>query len=177
MSPQSGASSYAAAFYEAAVERWLHGLKDAADRLAREPGLLARLESGEPLSGSASLVPVDADPALRNLVALLIQRRDLGSLNDVAAELERHAFKSGQGPLGVEVVSAVPLSADEVQQLGVQLAQQYGDALNISYRVDPAILGGMIIRAGDKLIDASVSTRLAAMKQSLHVADLTQRPA
>ena len=37
------------------------------------------------------------------------------------------------------------------------------------YRVDPAILGGLIVRVGDKLIDGSVASRLAAMKQALGV--------
>ena len=50
-----------------------------------------------------------------------------------------------------------------------KLVSQYGGNLAYEYKVDSAILGGMIIRVGDKLIDGSVASRLAALKQTLGV--------
>jgi F-type H+-transporting ATPase subunit delta len=51
-----------------------------------------------------------------------------------------------------------------------RLETQYGADLDVRYKVDPTILGGLIVRVGDKLIDGSVASRLAAMKQVLGVA-------
>ena len=72
-------------------------------------------------------------------------------------------------PVQVEVVSAVPLTDAERQTLLAKLEAQHGAGLDLRYRVDPAILGGLIVRIGDKLIDGSVASKLAAMKQVLGV--------
>ena len=69
----------------------------------------------------------------------------------------------------VEVVSAIALTDEQRKSLDAKLEAQYGVNLSFSYRVDPAILGGLIVRVGDKLIDGSVASKLAAMKQTLGV--------
>jgi F-type H+-transporting ATPase subunit delta len=61
------------------------------------------------------------------------------------------------------------LTDEQRKNLVAKLEAQYGANLVYSYRIDPAILGGMIVRVGDKLIDGSVASKLAAMKQALGV--------
>ena len=67
------------------------------------------------------------------------------------------------------MVSAIALADEQRRALVAKLEAQYGRNLVYSYRVDPAILGGLIVRVGDKLIDGSVASKLAAMKQALGV--------
>ena len=69
----------------------------------------------------------------------------------------------------VEIASAVPLTEAEQASLADKLTAQYGSGLQFDYRVDPALLGGLIVRIGDKLIDGSVASKLAAMKQTLGI--------
>jgi F-type H+-transporting ATPase subunit delta len=77
--------------------------------------------------------------------------------------------QAAAGPTPVEVTTATPLEPDQRQALETKLISQYGANLAYEYKVDSAILGGMIVRVGDKLIDGSVASRLAALKQTLGV--------
>jgi len=65
-----------------------------------------------------------------------------------------------------EVVSALPLSADEESAVRKDVLAKAG-AKDVVFRVDPSILGGLIIRVGDKVLDSSVAGRLAGLRESL----------
>ena len=67
----------------------------------------------------------------------------------------------------MNVTSALPLSAAEQDQVKGDLARQVGQIGEVSFDVDPGILGGLVVRVGDKVIDGSVSGKLTAMRQSL----------
>ena len=99
----------------------------------------------------------------------LVQRGDLGLLRDIIGLLAAAVARGREVTTPVEVVSAVPLTAEERAALTQKLTDQYGSGLEFTYRVDPTILGGLILRVGDKLIDGSVAGKLAAMKQALGV--------
>ena len=175
MSTEDRARSYAEAFYEAALERWIAALDAASGVLARDRSLLDRAQVGQvEFSARRSLidgmVPADADPPVRNLLYTLAQRGDLGMLPDIAVALRARMAQAAEAATRVEIVSALPLTEAETVLLTEKLTAEYGSGLEFQYRVDPAILGGLIIRVGDKLIDGSVASRLAAMKQALGVA-------
>ncbi|GMR10503.1 MAG: hypothetical protein BMS9Abin28_1324 [Anaerolineae bacterium] len=65
------------------------------------------------------------------------------------------------------VTSALPLSSDETQRIERSLRDQLGSEAEIEFQVNPSILGGLVVRVGDKIVDGSVSGRLAALEQSL----------
>jgi F-type H+-transporting ATPase subunit b len=67
-----------------------------------------------------------------------------------------------------EVTSALPLTADEKESVKQDVLAQIGDQATVTFRVDPAILGGLIVRVGDKVLDGSVSGQLESMRQSLY---------
>lgn len=67
----------------------------------------------------------------------------------------------------VTVTSALPLTADEQSRVKSDLSKQIGDVKEITFDVDPSILGGLVVRVGDKVIDGSVSSRVTAMRQQL----------
>jgi len=172
------ARSYAEAFVAAAFERWLAVLADAAGAFARDERLTDRGQAGQmDFSTRKALVdnilPGDVDLPVRNLLYSMAQRGDLGLVNEVIAALQARMTRADEVKTPVEVVSALPLTDAEQAALVAELADQYGAGLAFEYRVDPAILGGLIVRVGDKLIDGSVASKLAAMKQALGVTSET----
>lgn len=80
------------------------------------------------------------------------------------AVLEGTALAAGQS---VEVTSALPLADDEQSAIRRDVASKAGGAPVVTFRVDPAILGGLVIRAGDRVVDGSVAGRLDDLRQSL----------
>lgn len=171
------AQSYASAFHEAAFERWLNALAGVATTLAGDRTLVDRLQAaGVELAQRQeildSAIPADTDSLVRNLLLTLMQHGDLGLLPDITAALRQRRAEAA--PIAVEVVTAAALDDDQRQALEARLVAQHGAGLIFSYRIDPAILGGIIVRIGDKLIDGSVASRLAAMKQALGVTSATQ---
>ena len=65
------------------------------------------------------------------------------------------------------VTSALPLSADETQRIEKNLRDQLGSDAEVEFKVNPAILGGLVVRVGDKVVDGSVSGKLTSLEQSL----------
>jgi len=166
--------SYASAFYEAALERWTATLDSVAASLAGNSQLMDRLLTADLEFATRQrlldgVVPPDVDLPVRNLLYSLLQRGDLALLPDIAKALRERARQAEALPVPVEVVTALPLADDQRQALVAKLRVQYGSNLAFDYRVDPTILGGMIVRVGDRLIDGSVASKLAAMKQALGV--------
>ena len=66
-----------------------------------------------------------------------------------------------------EVTSALPLTDKEQETIREDIVGKLGDSATITFRVDPNILGGLVIRVGDKVLDGSVSGKLSGLKQSL----------
>lgn len=168
------ARSYAEAFVAAASDRWQRVLTDAAAALARDERLADRAQA-EQLDFAAikalidGVLPGDVDLLVRNLLYSLAQRGELNLLPAISAALQARLARGAEARMPVEVVSAVPLTDDERAALSARLAAHYGAGLDFAYRVDPGIIGGLVVRIGDKLIDGSVASKLTALKQALGV--------
>jgi F-type H+-transporting ATPase subunit b len=67
-----------------------------------------------------------------------------------------------------EVTSALPLSTEEQEAVKSDVLARLGAQATVAFRVDPTILGGLIVRVGDKVLDGSVAGQLESMRQSLH---------
>ncbi len=168
------ARSYAQAIYEKAIERWQKHLRRLSDTLQSQPALLPQLDNAsQPFERKKEsinrLLPADIDGEVRNFVYLLASKNELHLLPQVLGEFDRFAARSATNQL-VSVTSAVALTPDERTKLEAKLRQQFGNDLDYDYRVDPAILGGIIVRVGDRIIDGSVATKLAALRQQLETA-------
>lgn len=68
---------------------------------------------------------------------------------------------------GAVVTSALPLTKEEQETVGSQVTKALGGKGQVTFRVDPNILGGLVVRVGDKVLDGSVSGQLGALGQSL----------
>jgi len=66
-----------------------------------------------------------------------------------------------------EITSALPLDESEQETLKKEVLTQIGDQATITFRVNPSILGGLVIRVGDKVLDNSVASQLEELRQSL----------
>ena len=101
-----------------------------------------------------------------NFLGLLAQNgraRDLPAvIAGFQARYARHA-----GIVAAEVVSAQPLDAKQLSAIKAALKASLGKAPELTTRVDPAILGGLKIKVGSKLFDASLKTKLDQMKFAL----------
>jgi len=130
--------------------------------LLREPKISARRKETAIREALTSRVL----PTSLNLALLIVQRGLVDYMQNIATELEKLVLDYRNQAVA-EITSATPL--DEKQQALVKkaLERRTGKNILIQTRVDPSILGGIIARVGDQMIDASVRYRLAALRQSL----------
>lgn len=108
----------------------------------------------------------DLSPEAHNLVKLLLRRGRLGLAPQIAAHF-RLMLNDFRGIATAQVTSAVPLTDGELAAVSGRLAAMVGRKVLVEPEVDPSIMGGIVARIGDQLIDASVKGRLEALKKRL----------
>ena len=101
-----------------------------------------------------------------NFAYLIVMRRRLSILESTVAEYERMA-DAQQGLEHAAATTAIPLDEKGKERLARRLADVIGKQIVLAADVDPAIVGGFVIRIGDKLIDGSTKAKLEALKKSL----------
>jgi len=106
------------------------------------------------------------DVTTRNFLGLLGQNGRARDLGGVITGFEG-LYARHMGIVAAEVVSAVPLTTAQTTHIRSALMQALGKAPEITARVDPAILGGLKVKVGSKLFDASLKSRLDQMKFAL----------
>jgi len=104
-------------------------------------------------------------PAL-SLASLLAARSRLASLPVIASEYRRLVDRE-RGVVAAVVTSALPLEPAELDGIAAQLRAQTGRLVELETRLDPALVGGLTVRVGDRLIDASVRGRLERLRDRL----------
>lgn len=165
------ARTYAQAAYQHTTEGWLSVLNAVQDRLAADSALLADLNNTE-LSFPErqarldALLPSDARPDVRNFLYLLLREGQLGLLNDVIADLTRLATRGPELQVA-RITSAVPLTPEEERAFRQRIHARFGGDVDLDFRVDSSILGGVIVQVGDKIIDGSLASRLNALHERL----------
>lgn len=97
-------------------------------------------------------------------LALTRRRQDI--FRSIYPEFQRLA-NAARGIVPVRVQAAVPLTDAEREQLGTALAQRTGKRIQLEVDVEPALLGGLVVRMGDVVIDGSVRTKLEQLHQRL----------
>ncbi|KQS55220.1 ATP synthase F0F1 subunit delta [Brevundimonas sp. Leaf363] len=102
----------------------------------------------------------------RNFLGLLAQNGRIRDLTAVIAAFET-LYAKKTGVVAAEVVSALPLSATQLTHIRSALLKAVGKAPELTARVDPSLLGGLKVKVGSKLFDASLKTKLDQMKFAL----------
>ena len=171
----STARRYAEAVFEIAerdgtVERWLTQLSDIAHAVAR-PEVVRRLENPRvPLEARAAalhqVLGTDMLPQMSNLLGLVLRRRRLELVPQIAREFKR-IYNRTAGIVEAQAVSALELIDAERAALESRLETMTGKKVELETSVDPAILGGIQVRIGDTLYDGSVRGRLERLRSRL----------
>jgi F-type H+-transporting ATPase subunit delta len=107
-----------------------------------------------------------ADPAFVNFLKLLIENHRMPVIFRVRREYER-LWEEENKLLPVRVTSAVELDKKTVSQIGDKIAEQTGRKVDLSSEVDPDILGGIVVRVGNSILDASIRNRLESLRRQV----------
>ena len=105
-------------------------------------------------------------PQAANLVRLLLERGRIAALPQVVAHFRRLADRAS-GVVRAEVVTAIQVDETTAARIERTLSERLGGAVETSVRQDPGILGGLVVRIGDRVIDGSVRTRLQQLRAAL----------
>lgn len=103
---------------------------------------------------------------LRNLLHLLIDRGRMNALPAIA-EVYRRLASEARGVVDAEVTTAVPLGQEVQETIADRLGRAIGKRVRVTNVVDPAILGGLVVRIGNRVIDGSVRSQLNRFQQTL----------
>jgi F-type H+-transporting ATPase subunit delta len=104
------------------------------------------------------------DPVTANFLGVLARNGRKGQLAQVI-RLFRRLAADHRGETTAEVISAHPLTDDQVASLKTRLKARAGRDVTIDARTDPAILGGLIVKLGSEMIDGSLKTKLNRLAQ------------
>ena len=102
----------------------------------------------------------------QNLVRVLAENERLGEMAAIQAIFEQERDRV-EGRSHVQVTSAFALSDEQQKRIGESMSKRLGTEVDVSVTVDDSLIGGVIIRAGDTVIDASLRGRLSQLGQSL----------
>jgi F-type H+-transporting ATPase subunit delta len=103
---------------------------------------------------------------LRNLIAVLINNDRIGNVNEVAEDWRR-LLQEQLGIRPAEIVTARELGKEESDTLVAEVARLAGSRIDASFKLDPAILGGTVVRIGSTVYDGSVRGRLERLRETL----------
>src|SRR5436305_13829820 len=101
----------------------------------------------------------DANPAFMNFLEALVERHRMPVIFRIRDRFD-HMWKEAHQLLPVEVTSAVELDDAIVRDIGERVGEQTGRKVELASRVDPEILGGIVLRVGNFILDASITGRL-----------------
>jgi F-type H+-transporting ATPase subunit delta len=176
MRPSTTARRYAEAAFDVAkadgrMDQWLQQLGNAEDTYSRD---VVRLYFDDPnvareekVATLPRIFPGLSDHVL-NLLRVLTTKHRMQLLPGIRAEFE-HLVREARGVLEAEVTVARPITQGEQQDILQRLRTLTGKDVQIEVKVDSSILGGVVVRIGDQVIDASVAGRLDRLRQELAV--------
>jgi F-type H+-transporting ATPase subunit delta len=168
------AKRYAQAAFDIAREkddfdRWSADLQAIADLVA-QPGVVDILGSSRvPSDAKGSLLKsglADIGPLALNLAHLLVDKGRIALAEEVRVEYQR-LLDEHRGIAQATVLTAVPLSEGERQAVVRRLQEMTGKEIVLETQVDPEILGGLVARVGDRLIDGSTRSQLLTLRRRL----------
>ena len=171
------AGRYATALFELAHEQ--HALDAVSASLATLKGTIAESDEfrrliASPLVGrseatkaiAAAAAAMGLDPLTANFLGVLAQNRRLGQI-DAVIRAFRGLLARHRNQTTADVISAHPLADDQIAALKAKLTQQTGRDVSIDLKVDPAILGGLIVKVGSRQVDGSIRTKLNTLATAM----------
>ncbi|HEY2444501.1 MAG TPA: F0F1 ATP synthase subunit delta [Rhizomicrobium sp.] len=114
----------------------------------------------------AVLRRTEAAPLTIRFVLTLARKRRLFALSDIISAFEAQLARQ-KGEIDAEVASARPLSDAEAADLKRVLKEKLGRDARLSQRVDPDLLGGLVVKVGSRMIDSSLRTKLEGLRAAM----------
>ena len=124
------------------------------------------LTPAEQVTLFAKVLGEDQTPAVSNFLTMLAENARLALLPEIAAEYEQLKSQNNNN-VDVVIESAFPLSAEQEQVLKAALEKRFNSTVSIAVEVNPALIAGVVIRAGDQVIDDSALNKLEKMRTRL----------
>ena len=171
------AGRYASALFDLASEAGtvtaVEGDLDRLDQAVRESADFASLIRNPQISRGDAAKAIEAVAAVlgcsdltRKFLGVLAGNRRLASLPDMVRAF--FAIAAAQrGEVSAEVTTAHALDDTQLAQLAEKLKIREGRSVKLRTRVDPEILGGLVVRIGSQMIDSSIRTRLNSLSQAM----------
>lgn len=171
------ATRYATALFELAEEG------NALDKVAQDLATVERMTAeSEDLrkvlqspivsrDAQAAAVTALAGPAgigdtVAKFLGVLAENRRLFALPAITAAY-RARLAAARGEVTAEVTSAVPLDGEQLEAVKASVSRYAGKAVSLTADVDPSLLGGLVVRIGSRMIDASLKTKLQQLELAM----------
>jgi F-type H+-transporting ATPase subunit delta len=163
-------AAFAAAQASGRLGEWSTALERAAEAAA-DPRIKGLIGSPKVTPAQLSELLIElagkgVDDSARNFIKTLADNRRLGHLPEIAVLFGRLKDEA-EGTVDVTVTSAVSLAQGEQDKLAGALAQRFGRKVRVHATVDPQLIGGAVVRAGDLTIDGSIKSRLERLAYEL----------
>jgi F-type H+-transporting ATPase subunit delta len=107
-----------------------------------------------------------ADPIFMNFLNLLIEKHRMPVIFRIRDAYER-MWEEENRTLPVEITSAIELDQGTVEKIAKQIGERTGRKVKLATRVDPEILGGLVVRVGNAILDASIRNRLEQLRRQV----------
>jgi F-type H+-transporting ATPase subunit delta len=107
-----------------------------------------------------------ADEILTNFLAVLVENHRMPVIFRVRRELDR-LWQEANQLLPVQITSAVALDESVATRIGDEIGRQTGRRVQLTSTVDPDVIGGVVLRVGNSILDASIRTRLDALRKQV----------
>ena len=171
------AARYATAVFEIAKEnktlaKLESGLDDLSTALADSAEmrdliaspLVSREEQGKAIAQIAEKMALQ--PVLANVLGLMAEKRRLFVLPQLVDQL-RAMLAEEKGEVTADVVSAKALTKAQTEKLSKTLAARVGKDVKINATVDEALIGGLVVKVGSKMIDTSIASKLSSLQNAM----------
>jgi len=120
----------------------------------------------EDKKNGAKRAVVDADPTFVNFLEALIERHRMPELSRIRVQFDQ-LWDTEYKVLPVEVTTAVPLDEATVASIGERIGRETGQRVQLTSVVDPDVVGGMVLRVGNLVMDASIQNSLNQLRKQV----------
>jgi F-type H+-transporting ATPase subunit delta len=169
------AEVYARALFEVATEKnKIDGVREElgqfADALAESRELQTfffspYFSTEEKKDGLHSAV-TGADPEIRNFLELLLEKHRMPVVFRIRQDYDR-LWEQAHKLLPVEITSAIELDPSIAERIGDEIGRQTGRTVELTSTVDPDVIGGIVLRVGNSILDASIRNRLETLRKQV----------
>jgi ATP synthase F1 delta subunit len=108
----------------------------------------------------------DADPTVFNFLGVLLENHRMPVIFRIRREFDG-LWEDAHQLLPVQITSAVELDPGIAQRIGDEIGRQTGRTVELTSTVDPEVLGGIVLRVGNSILDASIRTRLENLRKQV----------